>query len=95
MPRLLDHVNFPKLVTVFSIIFGIALGACGLTALVSSSQLGEYLVPLAIIEVAVMIISAAVLVLTFMVWIVVAAIGDRGSKTIKLFDGSDENKPES
>ncbi len=29
MPRFLENVNFPKLVTVLSVTFGVALGACG------------------------------------------------------------------
>ena len=46
MPRLLEHINFPKVVTVLAVSFGVALGACGLTALGSSHDLGGHLLPL-------------------------------------------------
>jgi hypothetical protein len=98
MPRLLEHVNFPKIVTVLAVTFGIALGACGLTALAAAgtNKAGQYVLPLAFVELAVMVLSALGLVLTVIVWIVVAAIGGRGgeSDTIKLFDDSDKGKHE-
>lgn len=97
MPRLLRHLNFPKIVIVLSVTFGVALGACGLTAAVSSTKAGAYLVPFAVIELGIMVLSAVGLVLTAIVWIVVATIGNRGGAepgTIKLFDDSDRGKPE-
>lgn len=93
MPRFLEHVNFPKIVTVLAITFGVATGACGLTAL-ASARAGGYLLPLGIIELAVMALSALGLVLTVIVWLVVSAIGNRGG-TVRLFDDSDKGKPES
>jgi hypothetical protein len=97
MPRLLESINFPKVVTVLAVTFGVALGACGLTALAANKGAGQYLLPLGIIELAVMVLSAGGLVLTVIVWVVVAAIGNRGggeSDTIKLFDDSDKGNPE-
>lgn len=97
MPRLLEHVNFPKIVIVLSVTFGVALGACGLTAVVGDTKAGAFLVPFGIVELGIMVLSAVGLVLTAIVWIVVAAIGNRGGGepgTIKLFGDSDRGKPE-
>jgi hypothetical protein len=98
MPRLLERVNFQKLVTILAVIFGIAAGACGLTAIASNTKLGEYLLPLGLIELAVMVLSAVALVAVVVVLIIVLAIGDRGgsrSATVRLFDDSDKDKPAS
>jgi len=98
MPRLLEHVNFPKLVTILAVIFGIAAGACGLTAIASNTKAGQYLLPLGMIELAVMVLSAVALVALLVVWIIVLAIGHRGgsgSTTVRLFDDSDNDKPAS
>jgi hypothetical protein len=95
MPRFLENVNFPKLVTVLSVTFGVALGACGLTFVASNTRAGNFFVPLGIIEIAVMAISAAGLVVTVIVWIVAAAIGGGpggGSGTIRLLDDDEKNK---
>lgn len=93
MPRLLEHVNFPKIVTVLAITFGVALGACGLTALTSSTKAAQYLLPFGLVELAVMALSALGLVLTVFVWLVAAAIGNRRPGTTRLFDDSDNGKP--
>ncbi|HEV2213879.1 MAG TPA: hypothetical protein VGR64_01240 [Terracidiphilus sp.] len=98
MPRLLERINFSKLVVILASTFGIALGACGLTALVSGSMGGDgkLLFTLGFAELAVMILSAAGLVLTVIVWIVVSMIGDRGGdgdESTRIFkDPSDGDK---
>ena len=97
MPRLLEHFNFPKIVTVLAVTFGVALGACGLTAVTAGNRPGQYLLPLAFVEVAVMVLSAAGLVVAVIIWVVVAAIGNRGgggAETIRIFNDSDKTKPE-
>lgn len=86
MPRLLDHVNFPKVVTVLAVTFGVALGACGLTALVGR---GDTAMTFGIVELAVMVLSAIGLIVAVIVWIIVTAIGDRGGGTPKLFVDAD------
>lgn len=83
MPRLLDHVNFPKVVTVFAVTFGVALGACGLTALVGR---GDTAMTFGLVELAAMVLSAVALIVTV---VIVASIGDRGGGTPKLFDDAD------
>jgi hypothetical protein len=80
MPRFLKHVNFPKIVTVLAVTFAVALGACGLTVLASSHGGGQYAMPLGILELAVMILSAAGLVVTVVVWVIASAIGNLNSK---------------
>jgi hypothetical protein len=95
MPRLLERVNFPKLVTVLAAIFGIALGACGLTALVGARFNGASVLPLGIVELVVMVLSAVGLLISLTVWGVASALGKTaagGPDTIRLFDDSDKTK---
>lgn len=98
MSRLLERINFSKLVVILVSILGIALGACGLTALVSGNLGGggTLILTLGFAELAVMILSAAGLVLTVIVWIVASIIGDSGGgsdETIRIFkDPSDGDK---
>jgi len=84
MPRLLSHVNFPKVITVLAVSFCIGLGACGLTALAGNNG---FALPFGILGLAVMVLSVAGLLLMALVWAVVTAIGDRGPT--KLFDDPD------
>lgn len=95
MPRLLEHVNFARVVTVLVVIFGIALGACGLTLVAAKTSAARYMAPFALLELVVIVLSAVALVLAVAVWIVVAAVGDRahGAGPQKLFDDSDRNQP--
>lgn len=95
MPRLLEHIDFPKVVTILAVVFGISLGACGITAFAGSHDRGNYLLPLGMAELAVIALSAVALVVAVIVWIVVEVIGDRsagGPGTIRLFDESEEKK---
>lgn len=95
MPRLLEHIDFPKVVTILAVVFGISLGACGVTALAGSQGRGEYILPLGMVELAVIALSAVALFIAVVIWIVVEAIGDRSAGvpgTIRLFDESDEDK---
>jgi hypothetical protein len=75
--RLASGFPFAKVIVVLVSAFGIALGLCGLTALGGFSghnALANALVPLAFIELAVMLLSAAGLVLTVGVWVVLSII---------------------
>jgi len=92
---LVDHVNFAKIVTVLAVVFGISIGLCGLTAALSSQMGGggDFLLPLGIIELIAMGLSAVGLVLTVVVWVIasiVAGRGGRSDRTIKLFDDEDD-----
>ena len=79
MPRLLERINFPKVVTTLSITFVVALGACGLTFLASNQGAGDYLIPLGLIELAAMGLSGIGLVVTLVLWIVAALLGQTNS----------------
>ncbi len=63
----------------------------------ANTKADQYVLPLAFVELAVMVLSALGLVLTVIVWVVVAAIGDRGEDTpgtTRLFDDSDKGNDE-
>jgi hypothetical protein len=97
MPQLLERINFPKVVTILAITFGVALGACGLTGTgIAASRGGtEILVSLAFIELAVVLLSAVGLVLTVVVWIIASALGKtghRGSAPQSPFDDKDNKR---
>jgi len=81
MPRLLERINFPKIVTVLAVTFAVALGACGLTVLAGSRLGGGYVTPLAMIELAVMVLAAAGLIVTVVVWVAASLIGNLGHKS--------------
>lgn len=94
MSPLREHINFPKIVTVLAVTFAIALGACGLTVLVSSHGGGEYAMPLGILELVVMVLAAAGLVVTVVVWVVASALGNigpKGSETQRLFEKDNDD----
>jgi hypothetical protein len=75
MPQLLERINFPKVVTVLAITFGVALGACGLTGIAATRGGNDAFVSLAFIELAVILLSAVGLILTVVVWIIASALG--------------------
>lgn len=89
MPRLLELINFKKIVIVLAASFGIALGTCGLTLIAANHGAGGSMLPLGLIEIAVMALSLVGLLLTLVVWGIAAAIGGRGGQTTRLFDDSD------
>ena len=91
MPRLLERINFPKVVTVLAVSFGVGLGACGLTALASSHGGADYFLPLGLIELAVILLSALGLIVTVIVWIVASLLGQTGSQPQRLFNDSDKD----
>ncbi|HEU5352663.1 MAG TPA: hypothetical protein VFU55_13810 [Terracidiphilus sp.] len=96
MPRLLEHINFSKIVVILASTFGVALGACGLTALVSRgiNDNGQFLSYFGLLELAVMILSSIGLVLTIIIWVIASIFGNRGgsdSEPIRIFDNSSED----
>jgi hypothetical protein len=75
--RLADRVPFTKIIVVLASAFGIALGLCGLTAIATTSghnALTSVLGSLGVIELIVMLLSAAGLVLTVIAWVVLSII---------------------
>ncbi len=75
--RLVDRIPFVKIIVVLVCAFGIAMGLCGLTAVAAMSRnnaLSSVLGPLGVIELIVMLLSAAGLVLTVVVWVVLSIV---------------------
>jgi hypothetical protein len=77
---LVDRIPFAKIITVLAIIFGVSLGLCGMTAFISSREgaSGNYFVVFGIIELIAMAGSAAGLILTTIVWVVLSMIRPGG-----------------
>lgn len=95
MPRLLENINFPKVISVLAATFGIALGACGLTAIASMKFPG--MASLGMLELAVIILSAAGLVLMAFLWVVASLLGQRQPRDPEiqtLFDDPPNRGPE-
>ena len=93
---MLNQINFPKVVTVLAIVFGVSLGLCGLTALASSRfQMGGALVGLGLLELAVMALSGVGLVVTVVAWVIASAVGgpSRGADPQKVFESKDDDQP--
>ena len=98
--RLVDRIPFAKIVTVLAVIFGIALGMCGLNLLLALSPLGRLRAfdggPFSVmgfIELGAMLLSAVGMMVTVVAWVVMAAVGSfsrKGAEPQKLFD--DEGK---
>jgi len=96
---LIDRIPFPKIVTVLAAAFGVSLGLCGLTFLLSSKSgiyHGERLfVGLGLLELVTMVLSAAGLLLTVVAWVTLAAVSsfqEKVSQPQKLFDDEDDTK---
>jgi hypothetical protein len=92
---LADRIPFAKIVTILAVTFGVALGLCGMTVLVSSNTHlgGSAMMPLGVLELVVMVLSAAGLVLTTIAWVIASALGGfrrRERKPVKLPNGEDD-----
>lgn len=98
MPRPLENINFPKVITILACIFGISLGLCGLTAYLnmSGSQhgMGGLLASLGILELIAILLSAFGLVIMTILWVISSAMGGYGKRPDpqKLFDDSDKEE---
>jgi hypothetical protein len=71
---LVKRIPFAKIATVLALTFGIALGLCGVTVFVSSSIGSRRAESLGVLELAAMILSAAGLVLTLILWVILAIV---------------------
>jgi hypothetical protein len=69
---LLDRINFPKVFTVLASTLGLSFGACGLTLLANLN--GSRANTLIAIETGLFLLSAAGLVLTFILWVIARII---------------------
>ena len=86
-----SRIPFAKIMVILAVTFGIALGLCGMTAVFGSSShgSGDMFGSLAVIELIVMLLSAAGLILTAIVWaiaIIIGGSGNKGAAPPKLFD---------
>jgi quinol-cytochrome oxidoreductase complex cytochrome b subunit len=95
--RLVDRIPFAKIITVLAIVFGISLGLCGVTAVLSSGGNigGSFLVGLGILVTAAILLSIAGLLLTLLVFVTLSifgSFGEKASQPQKLFDAEDDTK---
>jgi hypothetical protein len=93
--RLVDRIPFAKIITVLAIIFGVSLGLCGVTAMFASRMRtnSNFLVSFGMIELVGILGSAAGLVGTTALWVVLTAVGSFGgsrSESQRIFDGRDD-----
>jgi len=77
--RWADQIPFKMIVTVLAIVFGISLGLCGVTAIVSTDG-NTFGVGLGVLELIVMGVSLAGLVLTLVVVVTLWIFGAFGEK---------------
>jgi len=70
----------PKIVTTLAVIFGIALGTCGLMVILPESVGGQYRMWVGIVSLATLILSVLGLIVTVLIWIIALAIGSASSK---------------
>jgi hypothetical protein len=95
--RLVDRIPFAKILVVLAVTFGVSLGLCGVTLVMSAaSHSGDGLLEgLGILELAAMALSAGGLILASLVWLILRVIGGSGGKVSqpqKLLDEEDDTK---
>jgi uncharacterized membrane protein len=95
--RLVDRIPFAKIITVLAIVFGVSLGLCGVTFAVfgGSGRGGDFLMGFGILELIVIVLSAALLALTIVVLVTLLIFGSfsgKVSQTQKIFDERDDTK---
>jgi hypothetical protein len=95
MRQLLKRINFPKVFITLAVTLVVAFGACGVTVLASiGKREGDALLPLAIIETVAVVVSAAGLFFTFVLWVIASIMGVHKvdpAGTARLFDSADRN----
>jgi hypothetical protein len=92
--RLIDRIPFAKIVIGLAIAFLVSLGLCGMTFALSRGGSSGF-ANLGILELLAMALSAAGLIVTAIVWVIVAAVssfGEKVSQPQKLFDDEDDTK---
>jgi hypothetical protein len=95
--RLIDRIPFTKIVTVLAIVLAISLGLCGVTFSLSASMGADesFFIGLGILELVVIVLSAAGLVLTLIVVVTLWFFGSFSKKVSqpqKLFGEKDDTK---
>ncbi len=94
---LVDRIPFARIVTVLATVFGISLGLCGVTFLLSvgGGRGGGFLIGLGILELIAIVLSAALLALTLAVLVtllIFESFSEKVSQPQKLFDERDDTK---
>jgi hypothetical protein len=93
---LVERIPFAKIVAVLAIVFGISLGLCGVTYVAAvAAKGGDFVVIFGVIELAGMALSAAGLVLTLIVWVILAIAANftRESSGEPSDDPADDDNP--
>jgi uncharacterized membrane protein len=95
--RLVDRIPFAKIITVLAIVFGLSLGLCGVTFVLSmgGGRGGGFLVGLGILELIAIVLSAVLVALTLVVLVTLLIFGsfsEKASQPQKLFDEEDDTK---
>jgi hypothetical protein len=99
--RLIDRLPFAKIVVVLAIVFGVAVGLCGLNLALTTSGAfnsgGQFattiLIGSGMLEVGVMLLSGVGLLLTVVVWVFASAVGGASKDDLepqKLFVEKDD-----
>ena len=93
----LEVSGFAKALVILAAIFLVASGMCGMQWMIASRGLaGDYLLPLGILELIAMLLSAAGIVLVLIVWFIQSLYdnhsGNRESGLQKLMDSDKRDK---
>lgn len=79
---LVDRIPFAKIVTVLAIVFGIALGLCGLNLILALTPIGRLRIldqgPMSVmglVEIGAMLLSGLGLFVTAFAWVVLVVVG--------------------
>jgi membrane protein implicated in regulation of membrane protease activity len=99
--RLIDRIPFAKIMAVLATVFGISLGLCGATFFLSiggsRGGFGGFFVGLGVLELIAIFASAALLVLTLVVFVtlwIISSFSENVSQPQKLFDEEHDTKNE-
>ncbi|MGA9070131.1 MAG: hypothetical protein WB424_07745 [Terracidiphilus sp.] len=97
--RLIDRIPFAKIIAVLATVFGISLGLCGITFVVSlgGGRSGEFFLGLGMLELIAIVLSAVLLVLTLIVFVtllIFRGVSKKVSQPQKLFGEEDDTKNE-
>jgi hypothetical protein len=89
--------GFAKALVILAAIFLIAAGMCGMQWAIGNGRLrGDYLLPLGLLELLAMLVSAAGILVVLIAWFLRSLIdnhsGNRGSDLQKLMDSDEQNK---
>ncbi|MGA3008890.1 MAG: hypothetical protein ABSD72_01385 [Terracidiphilus sp.] len=95
--RLVDQIPFAKIITVLAIIFGISLGLCGVTVVLSDggNRGGSFFIGLQMLVIAGILLSLTCLLLTVLAFVTLSILGSfsgKVSQPVRLFAKEDDTK---